>query len=536
MTERHFGRILTAMLLVLGLAVVALWVRFAGGPELIEGIGRLHPVYALVLVGLTAASVLLRFVRWQFLLRRLHVRVPTRRSLSIYLASLAGIATPAYVGEAIRSVFLRRAFGSSVTTTLAAWVAERLLDFVAIALLGGAALTGSPLVVGALLIAALGLAVVRAKEGTRGSRAMLLPTLGLTILAWFPATLILGVAAKALGVQLGMLHGMRVFSAATFGGGLSLMPAGMGTTGSFAILQLQGLEIGLRDAVTVVSVFRLATAGITLAVGGAFLLVELRLTRARAPRAEEHFDNIAGEYLDQFAPHIWDLLLERKTALLCSALPAPTPSSVGVDLGCGLGRQALALAGRGYRVIGIDPAHNLLQYAQRGGLTTVTASGLQLPFADESVDFVYTVGVLHHLIGPGWQETACREVSRVLRPGGVFAVHETNPRNPLFRLYMGYLFPVLRSIDEGIERWIDAEQWNDVDPMRLERVEYFTFLPDFLPRALLRAVLPLEHWLERSPLRRYSVHYMAVLRKPAVAAPAAVNGVARTSATADARP
>jgi SAM-dependent methyltransferase len=530
---RHFGRIVAATLLVLGLAVVALWVRFAGGPELVEGIAGMNPGYGLLLVSLTVACVLLRFVRWQFLLRRLHVRVPTRRSLSIYLASLAGIATPAYVGEAIRSVLLRRAFGASVTTTLAAWVAERLLDFAAIALLGGAALTGSPFVVGVLLLAALAVSTMRGGEGSLRSRTVLLPTLGLTVLAWFPATLVLGVAAKALGMPLGLLDGMRVFSAATFGGGLSLMPAGMGTTGSFAILQLEGLDFALPDAVAVVSVFRLATAGITLAVGGAFLLMELRLARAPAPTADEHFDHIAGEYLDQFAPHIWDLLLERKTALLCSALPAPSPDVHGLDLGCGLGRQARALTDRGYRVIGLDPAHNLLRHASRSGLPVVTGSGLQLPFADASVDYVYTVGVLHHLIGPGWQETACREVGRVLRPGGVFIVHETNPRNPLFRLYMGYLFPVLRSIDEGIERWIEADRWRAVEGMRLERIEYFTFLPDFLPRALLQGVLPLERWLERSRLRRYSVHYMAVLRKPP--SPTMASDGLRSGATADVR-
>jgi SAM-dependent methyltransferase/uncharacterized membrane protein YbhN (UPF0104 family) len=514
MTPR-FSRLAAALLVVLGLIVVALWVRFAGGPELLEGIGRMNPAYGVALAGLTLSCVLLRFIRWQFLLRRLGVRVPTRRSLSIYLASLAGIATPAYIGEAVRSAFLRRAFGAPVRTTLAAWFAERLMDFAAVALLGGAALTGSPIVIGALLLAAAAMAVMRSKDaGGLRSRSVLLPVLGLTILAWFPATLVLGLAARSVGVPVGMVDGMRVFAAATFGGGLSLMPAGMGATGSFAILQLQALGIETASAITVVSIFRLATAGITLAIGGAFLLVELRLARAAAPPPEAHFDEIAGEYLDQFAPHIWDLLLGRKTALLCSALPAPGPGTIGADLGCGLGRQGVALAERGYRVIGLDPAHNLLRHASGAGLPVVTASGRELPVADGRLDVVYTVGVLHHLIGPDWQETACREVGRVLRPGGVFVVHETNPRNPLFRLYMGYVFPVLRSIDEGIERWIDPDRWRETEAMHLERIEYFTFMPDFLPRALLRGVLPLERWLERSPLRQYSVHYMAVMRKP----------------------
>jgi hypothetical protein len=47
----------------------------------------------------------------------------------------------------------------------------------------------------------------------------------------------------------------------------------------------------------------------------------------------------------------------------------------------------------------------------------------------------------------------------------------------------------------------------------LERVEYFTFLPDFLPEALLTLLRPLEAWLEASFLRGLSAHYVACFRK-----------------------
>jgi hypothetical protein len=78
---------------------------------------------------------------------------------------------------------------------------------------------------------------------------------------------------------------------------------------------------------------------------------------------------------------------------------------------------------------------------------------------------------------------------------------------------MSYLFPILRSIDEGIEHWIDPAHWESVEGLSVERVEFFTFLPDFLPRAFLSAAVGIERWLERSSARIYSVHYMAVVRR-----------------------
>jgi SAM-dependent methyltransferase len=505
---------------------------------LLTALGRLGPGHGFLLAGLTFACVLMRFVRWQYLCRRAGVRVPTRRSLSIYLASLAGIATPAYLGETIRCALLRREFGVPIRRTLPIWVAERVLDFASIGLLAAVAASGSGWVFAAAVVATGGLIVagelvpgpVSDSRGTgRGPQRTIfaLSALGLSLLAWLPAMPILSVAASGLGLDLSMLDGMRVYGASTLGGGMTLVPAGMVAVGSLAIVQLEALGLAATDAVASVSVMRLATAGLTLAIGGAFLLAELRALTAR-PAPALHFDTIADDYLNQFSPHIWDLLLGRKTALITGAIGGT--GGTGLDLGCGLGLQSRALRERGYRVIGIDPAHGLLRRAKADGTPSVTGSALALPFADGVLDFVYTVGVLHHLDGAAAQRAACGEVARVLKPGGAFIVHETNPKNPLFRLYMGYVFPVLRSIDEGIEHWIDADRWTEVAGLRLEKVHYFTFLPDFLPRSLMRIALPLERWLERGPARTFSVHYMAVMKKVVGESP--VTSAPRTRITA----
>ena len=44
-------------------------------------------------------------------------------------------------------------------------------------------------------------------------------------------------------------------------------------------------------------------------------------------------------------------------------------------------------------------------------------------------------------------------------------------------------------------------------------MQYFTFLPDFIPRALMRPALWLEARLERSSLARYSAHFLLILER-----------------------
>jgi hypothetical protein len=78
---------------------------------------------------------------------------------------------------------------------------------------------------------------------------------------------------------------------------------------------------------------------------------------------------------------------------------------------------------------------------------------------------------------------------------------------------MGYIFPLLKSIDEGTEWWISPQRWEKMNGMKLVDLQHFTFLPDFIPRWLMRPFLALESRLEASPLSSYSVHYMAVLQK-----------------------
>lgn len=92
---------------------------------------------------------------------------------------------------------------------------------------------------------------------------------------------------------------------------------------------------------------------------------------------------------------------------------------VVVDLACGSGAMARALAREGRTVLGVDLAEAELRLAgSRGPGAFVRADALRLPLASGSVDAVVSsMGAV--VIQPA--RALFTEVGRVLRPGGVFA-------------------------------------------------------------------------------------------------------------------
>jgi SAM-dependent methyltransferase len=73
----------------------------------------------------------------------------------------------------------------------------------------------------------------------------------------------------------------------------------------------------------------------------------------------------------------------------------------------------------------------MLSYA-KGIETRVQDDPAKIPFGPEEFDFITAVCVYHH-VPPGARLELTREISRVLRPGGIFAMLEHNPYNPVTR-------------------------------------------------------------------------------------------------------
>lgn len=521
--------LLSALLVLAGLGVSILWILASGGLESLQSLTRVSFVEGGGLLMLTSGHLGIRFLRWQFLLRRSGIRLPIRPSLRSYLASLVGIATPAYAGEVLRCAFARRNHGAPLPATLTILLLERFLDVAALGLLGvvfaagGTERTALVVIAGAAVALAVGIAILArfalpasAHPSRLWELGTFAPAFAASVAAWCLGAATVTLAARAVGESLPFQEGARVFCQSTLLGGLTLLPAGLGVTGSAALYELRNLGLTTQAALPVVALFRWTTTGFALSIGVVFLVIEFA-TRRRHMAADpvKHFDEIALAYERQYAPHVWRLVLERKVGFLSKALEEPpAKTGIGLDFGCGLGHQCAEMRARGYRVVGVDPSWPLLRHASERRVPVVVGDGLALPFRDESLDYVYAIGVLHHMPNREAQEAACREVARVLKPGGRFLVVETNTRNPLFRFYMGYVFPLLKSIDEGTELWIDPRGLGRQCGFESLDTHYFTFVPDTIPRGLLPLLLAIERRLEASALRPYAAHYLAVLGKP----------------------
>jgi len=97
-----------------------------------------------------------------------------------------------------------------------------------------------------------------------------------------------------------------------------------------------------------------------------------------------------------------------------------------LDLGCGDGQIARALASSGVSVVGVDPTTNQIDVAaeRAGGPVFAQAGAAVLPFSDGAFDGVIACLVFEHIDDV---DAAIGEVSRVLRPGGRFTFMLNHP-------------------------------------------------------------------------------------------------------------
>ncbi len=135
-----------------------------------------------------------------------------------------------------------------------------------------------------------------------------------------------------------------------------------------------------------------------------------------------------------------------------------------LDLACGTGDIAFAVAGRGARVVGLDVTHRMVQLARLkapasgAGVRFVTADMMALPFRDEEFDVVttgYGIRNVPDITG------AIAEMRRVLKPGGALLSLDFNrPVNPLVRgVYLTYLTVVGSALGLALHRDPDTYRY-----------------------------------------------------------------------------
>lgn len=127
---------------------------------------------------------------------------------------------------------------------------------------------------------------------------------------------------------------------------------------------------------------------------------------------------------------------ERLTVLLDPWLP--DRRVLAVEIGCGLGRIARALAGRFERMIGVDVSGEMVERARElhSGLRQIdfrVGDGASIPVETASADLVFSYEVFQHMPGKDVILANLRDAARVLRSDGRAVIHLPYGRRSLRR-------------------------------------------------------------------------------------------------------
>ncbi len=130
-----------------------------------------------------------------------------------------------------------------------------------------------------------------------------------------------------------------------------------------------------------------------------------------------------------------------------------------LDLGCGPGTITLDLAARVApgRVLGIDASADVVEQARAqagdGAVEFATGDAYALDLPDSSFDVVHAHQVLQHLTDPA---RALAEAGRVLRPGGLLAVRDSD--------YAGFFWsPPSPTLDRWLALYHELTERNGAD-------------------------------------------------------------------------
>ena len=132
---------------------------------------------------------------------------------------------------------------------------------------------------------------------------------------------------------------------------------------------------------------------------------------------------------------------------------------LAIEIGCGVGRLLIPMAGRFARVVGVDVAPTMLaklaDNCARFGAANVQGALVDEPWdRPGQADFIYSWLVFQHVADFRTIANLLRRIARALRPGGAALFQfDTRPRTLLYRLRNAVPDPLLpRTWRRGIRR------------------------------------------------------------------------------------
>jgi len=295
--------IVVAVLVTVLLASAAtLWAGFDGARSAVTRIGAV-----LFITGTGAASLayLIRFARWEVILRALGHRLPVALGIRVYLAGLALTCSPGKLGETVRSGLLLER-GVPVAQSIGAFLADRAGDVLGVlalaaagsAYIGGGAGWAAAVVAGLLAISLAVAAGMRhrgvvashpgpVREGWRAKAFQVALPIEAWAQIWTPGRVAVysGAAFAAFGIQalvfaayvdavggtVPVARSVEIFATSILFGAATMIPGGLGAMEAALVWRLDQEGVPFAPALAAALAARVSTLWFGTLVGAAAL-------------------------------------------------------------------------------------------------------------------------------------------------------------------------------------------------------------------------------------------------------------------------
>ena len=161
----------------------------------------------------------------------------------------------------------------------------------------------------------------------------------------------------------------------------------------------------------------------------------------------------------------------------------PAEQGLYLDIGCGTGNYTIALAEKGFQLIGIDPSIEMLQKAQLKNQTIKwqigTAEKTDLP--QNSVDGIIATLTIHH-----WTNLsrAFSELAYVLKPEGHIVIFTSTPKQ-MRGYWLNHYFP--KMLEDSVVQMPSLEVVEKAmtdSGLRITATENYNIKPDLIDQFL----------------------------------------------------
>lgn len=269
--------------------------------ELWRSVLVMSPWYWLGALALMLLNIVIRLFRWNYFLKAVGISVPGKTSALVFLASLSMIMVPGRVGELAKPLFLKDKLGTPVRLSAPVVVVERIMDVLAVLLLGVWGLIFVPygwLIILAILTGLgaslmflassrgvgllLRLPLICRWEAVLADSNRVLQTLFslkvmtvavlLGTLSWIAPGLGFWLVLQGLGASVSVPMAVSIFSAATLIGSVSMLPGGLISTESSLLLLLTQVGLGAVAALASILITRVCSLWLAIGIGAVALI------------------------------------------------------------------------------------------------------------------------------------------------------------------------------------------------------------------------------------------------------------------------